>query len=105
MILTNDFQTSSDSNASSAASSPAPKKNLHAKAAMFDNKPEEKVQPPADRVCKQLDESKTAFLNQTIETKQTPFEKAPGQLDQNKISQFMKDTVSETLITKNNNVR
>lgn len=68
---------------------------------MFDNKTEEKVQAPTERIYKQLDESKTAFLNQTIETKQSSIEITPGQLDQNKIHKLMKE-INDSSPAKNN---
>lgn len=99
------FQTSSDSNASSTASSPAPKKNIHAKAAMFNNKNDETPStPPPDRITKQLDASKTAFLSQPCEVKPTPVEKTPGQLNMSKLTQFTENPTNHTTLNQSSAV-
>lgn len=56
-----------------------------------------------ERVCKQLDSSKTAFLTQqqTVDVKQQ-LDKAPGQLDKTKISQFSSNDPSTVSDQKSN---
>ncbi|KAJ8985719.1 hypothetical protein NQ317_014370 [Molorchus minor] len=72
----------------SVSSSPAPKRNVHAKAALFSNaNKEDSIQsPPA--TPKQFDQSKTAFLTQVSqqEVPVSQVEKTTSKLDQSKIA-------------------
>lgn len=72
---------------------------------MFDTRNEEKQISTPEKVCKQLDASKTAFLSQTTEIKQTTVDKTPGQLDKSKITQFSLNSTMPTSNQKSNVVQ
>ncbi|KAJ8941308.1 hypothetical protein NQ318_017848 [Aromia moschata] len=87
------FETMAQENKSeSVTTSPAPRKNVHARAALFNNAQKEDTGPPAPEKAttapKQLDQSKTAFLTQASreEVAPAPVEKAAAKLDQSKMA-------------------
>lgn len=86
----------------------APRKNVQARAAVF-NAPvyESQVQASPDRVPKQLDQSKTAFLRQSSQPDSAPptAKAAPGQLDQTKFSQFNAQNPAAAESTTSNQVK
>ncbi|KAL1509422.1 hypothetical protein ABEB36_004163 [Hypothenemus hampei] len=88
-----EHMSSQDSQLSSQTSSPAPKKTVHARAALFSqNSQENSVPPSPDRQSstpKQLDMSKTAFLNQQTSSVESGEEKSiPQKMNPNKFAQF-----------------
>ncbi|XP_044261781.1 src substrate cortactin [Tribolium madens] len=74
-----------------------PKKTVHARAAMFNNKTEETPQSTPERVPKVMDSSKTAFLTQTsqAETPDTDV-RVPKSLDESKKAFLTQETREET---------
>nr|XP_023013740.1 src substrate cortactin [Leptinotarsa decemlineata] len=82
-------ETKSDS---TVTSSPAPRKNIHAKAALFSNiKKEDPISPSTEKVPtpKQLDHSKTAFLTQSSQQDVTPVSVESTKLDKTKTAFLM----------------
>ncbi|KAF2905163.1 hypothetical protein ILUMI_01009 [Ignelater luminosus] len=87
---------------------PTPRKTVQARAAAF-NVPtsESQAQPSNDRIPKQLDQSKTAFLRQGSQPDSAPStpKATPGQLDQTKFTQFVAQNNTNTESTASNQVK
>ncbi|XP_064213899.1 src substrate cortactin [Tribolium castaneum] len=78
-----------------------PKKTVHARAAMFNNKMEETAQstPTPERVPKVLDSSKTAFLTQTSQAETPSGEvRVPKSLDESKKAFLAQETREEVRV-------
>lgn len=79
---------STQQNITEVVSSPTPRKNILAKAAIFDKKDDKPVSPTPEHVRKQLDPSKTAFLSQMNVQETDTNSKAPQRLSQHKLEQY-----------------
>lgn len=78
-----------------------PRKNVHAKAALFANATQETSVPPSpekvQQAPKQLDQSKTAFLTQTSQQEvTTQIEKSTNKLDQSKTAFLIQKSEQST---------
>ncbi|KAK9731125.1 Repeat in HS1/Cortactin [Popillia japonica] len=91
---------SDEGKTSSVPSSPAPRGNIHSKAAIFTSKQEEKAVSTQENVTK-FDQSKVAFLTQSNETETNLTEKAaPSQIDKSKIECFTSTETATNITTK-----
>ncbi|XP_050303020.1 src substrate cortactin isoform X2 [Anthonomus grandis grandis] len=105
------FETMSANNSqpSSQSSSPAPKKTVHAKAAIFSQQSSqestESSTPEKSSIPKQLDLSKMAFLSQTSSTSEsvTHEKGTPQKMDPNKLAQFSNNAQNETEVNSSSN--